>query len=82
MEYENNDGLDELISSEQLQVFDVIDEYCDICGDITPHHIDTPKLYNNENHDFEADTIFCEAISTKECVRCRENEEKKLNLLI
>lgn len=82
MENEQNDALDELIQTEQLQVFDVIDEYCDVCGDITPHHIDTPKKYNEESHDFDAETVFCDAISTKECVRCRENEENKLDLFI
>ena len=82
MENELDDAVDELIKSEQLQVFNVIEEYCDICGDITPHHIDTPKKYNETEQEFDGEIVFCDPISTKECVRCRENEENKLDLYI
>lgn len=82
MENETNDSKEELINSEQLQVFDVIEEYCEVCGDITPHHIDSPRKFSDQEHDFDVDTIFCDPLSTKECVRCRENEENKLDLFI
>lgn len=32
------EAAEELILAEQLQVFDIIEHFCDICGDITPHH--------------------------------------------
>lgn len=82
MENDQNESLEELINSEQLQVFNVVEEYCEVCSDITPHHIDTPKKHNGEPKVYDVDTVFCDPISTKECVRCRENEENKLDLFI
>ena len=32
------DAAHDLILAEQLQVFDVIEQFCDVCGDMTPHH--------------------------------------------
>lgn len=67
----------ELIASEQLQVFDVVEAYCDICGDLTKHHIDESKKYN-EDDELDPDAICTPAISTSECTVCRENEENEL----
>lgn len=82
MENDQNDAIDELVKTEQLQVFDVIDEYCDICSDITPHHIEKAPNKNVSSLEYEPETVFSAPISTKECVRCRENEENKLDLYI
>ncbi len=72
------DGItQELIASEQLQVFDVVEAYCDVCGDLTQHHIDESKKYNEED-EISPDAIISPAISTQECVICRENEENEL----
>ena len=69
----------ELITSEQLQVFDVIDAYCNVCDDITPHHIDDQKNYNLDD-EISPDAVFSPAISVKECVACRESEENELKI--
>lgn len=79
MSSEFKDTSQDLITSEQLQVFDVIDAFCQICDDITPHHIDDPKNYNQDD-EISPDAIFSPAISIQECVVCRENEENELKV--
>lgn len=68
---------EELISSEQLQVFDVIESFCEICGDLTPHHLENSKNYNPED-ELSPDAICSGAISNHECVICRETEENEI----
>ncbi len=84
MDYELEGTAQELMSSEQLQVFDVFDSFCASCGRVTPHHIEGSKKYNNDNlvdkFDSDIDIVLCDAISTKECVYCREMEENQLDL--
>jgi hypothetical protein len=86
MEYDLEDTAQELMTSEQLQVFDVFDAFCASCGAITPHHIEDSKKYNNDNpadkleEDSEDQIELCEAISIKECVYCRELEENQLDI--
>jgi hypothetical protein len=76
MSYFNN-TTEELISSEQLQVFNVIEIFCEICGDLTPHHIDGSKIHNEED-EISPDAICRAPISLQECVVCRENEESQI----
>ena len=71
------DTAGELINSEQLQVFNVIESFCDICGDITPHHIDDSKNHN-EDDEISPDAICLAPLSIQECVICRENEESEI----
>ena len=78
MSDERDENSQDLILSEQLQVFDVIEAYCDICGDLTQHLIDESKSYN-EDDEISPDAICTPAISTQECVICRENEEYELD---
>ncbi|PIK16010.1 hypothetical protein [Halobacteriovorax sp. JY17] len=77
MSDERDEVSKDLILSEQLQVFDVVEAYCDICGDLTQHLIDESKNYN-EDDEVSPDAIFTPALSTQECVICRENEENEL----
>ena len=67
----------ELISAEQLQIFDVVDTYCEVCQDQTPHHMDTSKIYE-QDEEVCPDAVLAPALSQKECVFCRENEENEL----
>jgi hypothetical protein len=78
---EFEDTTEELISSEQLQIFDVVDSFCDVCGDLTPHHIDDSKAHN-EDDELDPEAICLSPISTQECVVCRENEENKIDGII
>ena len=66
-----------LIETEQLQVFDVVDSFCNICGDLTPHHIDDPKSYVREE-ELAPDVVIQAARPETECVYCRENEENEI----
>lgn len=70
----NLDIADELISSEQLQTFCVVEMFCEICEDLTSHHIDDDikKPFKIDNKEQVA------PISSHQCVVCRENEEKRL----
>jgi len=74
-----DDSSKDLIDSEQLQIFDVIDTYCDICEDITPHHFDSNREFETEE-EIDPDAQLVSALSQNECVYCRENEEKDLSL--
>jgi hypothetical protein len=80
--FENDDysgTTDELIESEQLKSFSVLDKYCEICGDIVPHHID--ENYNNSNLlEENPDFVAVKPMSDFECVVCRQKEEVKLDL--
>jgi hypothetical protein len=86
MEYELEGTAQELMTSEQLQVFDVFDAFCTSCGRVTPHHIEGSQKYNNDNpadkleSSSEDEIELCDAISTKECVYCREMEENQLDI--
>jgi len=71
-----NDCLDELVSTEHLTAFSVIEYYCDICGDLTPHHIDDSKRKPTGD---STNTTFVPPISVHECVLCREEEENKIS---
>jgi hypothetical protein len=76
MEDSMADCIDELVSTENLKEFSVVESYCEVCGDLTPHHIDESV----KQTDFtDARTIFVPPISIHECVSCREEEEMALD---
>ena len=70
----------ELIESEQLKEFSVVELYCEICGDMTPHHLDDSKAFLKEEDDMLEEPDYVSPISEQECVICRENEEQELDL--
>jgi hypothetical protein len=74
MNEEFNDCNQELITSEKLKSFSVLEKFCQICGDLTPHHIEDQDNSSikrlSENKSYEA------PISIEECVYCRESEEE------
>lgn len=76
MESHTSDCVDELISTEHLIAFSVVEHFCEACGDLTPHHIDESKKLSTLS---STDTIFVPPISTHECVVCREEEENSLD---
>jgi len=74
---QNEDTVEEFLESEQLQVFDVVETYCNACDSVTPHHIDDSKVHNGDD-EIEPDATCLGAPSTHECVVCRENEENEI----
>ena len=54
-----------------------MEAFCEVCGDLTEHHIDESKSYNDDD-EIDPDAILSPAISTQECIYCRENEENEL----
>jgi len=74
MSNEYSDAIDELISTEKLSAFSVVDQFCDNCGDLTPHHIDESKVHNSELSS-NNDKVYVAPISILECVICRGNAE-------
>jgi len=79
----NNDFEDsvyELMNSEHLSAFSVVERFCDECTKLTPHHIDESKLEKLENLEKRAENeeAFIAPMSVLECVFCRENEESWL----
>ncbi|MCF8060607.1 MAG: hypothetical protein K9K67_14995 [Bacteriovoracaceae bacterium] len=67
---------DELVASEQLNSFSVVEHFCEACGDLTPHHIDEPTKQPIKK---EKGPILIPPMSTHECVFCREEEETQIN---
>lgn len=75
MSEEFEDCNQELISSENLSSFSVVEKYCDNCGDLTPHHIeDNNKRIKKES----IQKTYVSPIAKSECVYCRENEEQEI----
>ena len=72
METHTNGCADELVSTEHLSTFSVVDLFCDQCGDLTPHHIDD---YEKRSTLKSEDAALVPPLSTHECVICREEEE-------
>ena len=72
---ELDESIEQLIKTEHLQIFDVVEEYCDICSDFTPHHLE--KAVKSV---YKEDMTYTKPMSDKECVRCRENEENELDI--
>lgn len=68
----------ELILSEQLNTFSVIEEFCTSCGAMTPHHID--ESMNKDGFDDDDEVTTVKPMSTLECVYCREEEESRLSI--
>ncbi len=78
---EFEDTVDDLINTENLNSFSVIDQYCEVCSDITPHHVDESHLTDEDKNDDElAQATLVAPISSLECVYCRENEENDLGI--
>ncbi len=85
MEYDISDCASDLIDSEHLKIFNVVDKFCDQCGDLTPHHLDEPKkeieIADSQNtHNFQEDheVQIVKPVSLHECVYCREEEECRI----
>ena len=76
METDTNDCLDELVSTEHLAAFSIVESFCDQCGDLTPHHIDDSDKQSSSNSE---DATLVPPQSTHECVICREEEEGMLD---
>ncbi|OUR96828.1 hypothetical protein A9Q84_10850 [Halobacteriovorax marinus] len=77
-----NEALGELVTSENLSAFSVVDRFCNDCGDLTPHHVDESKAHESElriDSEIEEEQVMVAPISSLECVICRENEENCLD---
>ena len=76
-----DDSVGDLIASEQLQGFSVLDKHCQTCSRVTPHHIDESQAaaldINLEDNSEDLEAIV--PLSILECVVCREIEENKLD---
>ncbi|MBT3980181.1 MAG: hypothetical protein HOE90_02445 [Bacteriovoracaceae bacterium] len=72
-----NDCYEDLMNSEHLNAFSVIELFCEQCADLTPHHIDESKS-GKEKYSTPVDRVLISPISVHECVICRENEETLL----
>jgi hypothetical protein len=70
-----SDCMNELVASEKLNIFNVIESFCDVCSDLTPHHIEEAPGPQEMASWLKA----VAPISTLECVNCREQEENKLD---
>lgn len=68
------DGIEDLIHSEKLNLFSVVESFCVICSDITPHHLEDNSSYDDESSHADASL----PLSILSCVICRENEESEL----
>jgi hypothetical protein len=79
MEYDFDDCLGELISSEQLNSFSVVDQFCESCEKTTPHHIDESIVGESDKLD-EEDSVSVKPMSVQECVICARDEESKIDL--
>jgi len=69
----------ELIEAEQLNTFTVVEEFCDSCGSITPHHVDESENSENFNEKDDEDITIVTPMSVLECVYCREEEESRID---
>ncbi len=76
MPINTNDCADELVSTEHLSTFSVVELFCDQCGDLTPHHIDD---YEKRSTLKSADASLVSPLSAHECVICREEKEGMLD---
>jgi hypothetical protein len=76
MEVNTSDCLDELMSTEYLTSFNVVDYFCENCGELTPHHIEEPEQRASLN---SSKAILIPPVSKHECVICREEEENMLD---
>ncbi len=79
MNEELEDCNTDLITSEKLNTFSVVEQFCDICGDLTPHHIDDEKEKQKKLSEHK---VLERPISESECVYCRESEESNIDDLI
>ncbi len=76
MESVNEGCLDDLMSTEFLTAFSVVEYYCDTCDRLTPHHIDESKQQSISSSE---STTFVPPMSVHECVVCREEEESMID---
>jgi hypothetical protein len=80
MSSDYNNATDELVESEQLKSFAVVEIYCEVCADLTPHHLDESKAFLKDEEYLGEDEIeFVKPLSTAECTFCRENEEMHID---
>ncbi len=73
------DYSEDLIDTEKLSAFNVVESFCDQCGDLTPHHIEELRPQTNEHQDLD-EMVLVAPISIHECVICREDEETRIDL--
>jgi len=71
------DSLEDLVSTEQLNVFNIIEHYCNDCDRFTPHHIEENSQELTES--ISTQKVSVGPLSIRECVICRENEEESLD---
>lgn len=74
MNEDYNDCTQELVSTERLKSFCVVEKFCQICGDLTPHHIEDKD--ESAIKKLSEDKSYVAPISIEECVYCRESEEE------
>lgn len=74
MNDEYEDSLDSLVREEKLNLFSIIDSFCEICSDITPHHIEDESSFEDKS----SLTDSSMPMSILACTTCRENEETSL----
>lgn len=71
-----SESAQDLMQTEQLNIFSIIDQFCEQCGTLTPHHIDESNLISISSSE---ETQLVPPISVHECVICREEEENLFN---
>ncbi len=77
MDNNTDDCFDELVSSEKLNSFYVIEKFCEQCGDMSPHHIEEEPVNNFKK--LASDVNEVAPMSLIECVYCREEQEQCLD---
>lgn len=78
MQYDYDDCLEDLVSSEQLNSFSVVDRFCESCQRSTAHHIDESIVSDDDQLD--DDWISIKPMSLHECVICARDEECKIDM--
>ena len=76
-----DDTTGELIQSEQLNTFSVVEEFCESCSSMTPHHVDESENKENFSEKDDEDITIVTPMSVLECVYCREEEESRIHEL-
>ena len=75
-----NESNNELVTSEQLKPFVIVENFCESCGQVTPHHLDESQTFlKDEEYLGEDEVEFVKPISLAECTLCREEEEAFIN---
>ena len=76
MQATTSDYAEELINTEHLSSFSVVEYFCESCGDLTPHHIEESSQQASL---CSANATIIPPVSLHECVVCREEQESMID---